>query len=59
MIFFRLLLILTAIGLALCVGGFLLSRDRRYLGWARRIVLVSGITAIVFFTVLIIERLAA
>ena len=59
MVFFRLLLILTAIGLVFCVAGFLLSRDRRYLGWARRIVIASGATALVFFTVLIIERLAA
>lgn len=59
MIALRLLVILTAIAIAVFAAGFLLSGDRRYLRWAKRTLLYAGAAALVFFAVLIAERMAA
>jgi hypothetical protein len=58
MIALRLLVILTAIAIAVLVGAYLISGDRRYLGWARRALLYAGGAALIFFAVLLLERLA-
>lgn len=58
MLALRLLLILTAGSMAVCAAGYLLSGDRRYLGWAVRVLKLAGAAALVFFAVLLLERLA-
>ena len=58
MIALRLLVILAAIAITGLVAGFLISGDRRYLGWARRTLLYAGGAALIFFAVLLVERLA-
>ncbi|MBP8308854.1 MAG: hypothetical protein KAY46_16385 [Burkholderiaceae bacterium] len=58
MLAFRLLLILTAAAIAICVAGYLLGGDRRYLRWAVRILQLAGAAGLVFFAILILERLA-
>jgi hypothetical protein len=55
---FRLLFILTAAGVAVCVAGYLLSGDRRYLGWAFKGLKLAGAAGLVFFAVLLLERIA-
>ena len=54
----RLLIILTAIGVAVCVAGYLIGGDRRWLGWAFRVVKYAAAAALIFFAVLLLERLA-
>jgi hypothetical protein len=58
MIALRLLVILTAIAIAVLVAGYLLSGDRRYLNWAKRGLLYAAAAALVFFAILLLERLA-
>ncbi len=58
MIGFRILVILTASAVAICAAGFLLSNDRKWLRWAWTIARVAGAAALVFFAVLILERIA-
>ncbi len=57
MLAFRLLFILSAAGIAVCAAGYLLSGDRRYLAWALKIVQLAGAAGLVFFSVLLLERL--
>lgn len=57
MIALRMLLLLTALAVAICVGGFFLSGDRRYLGWAVRCLKFATAAAVIFFAVLLLERL--
>jgi threonine/homoserine/homoserine lactone efflux protein len=56
MIAFRLLVILTAAAIAVCAAGYLISGDRRYLGWAVRVIKYAGAAALIFFAVLLLER---
>lgn len=58
MIALRFLVILTAIAIVVLVAGFFVSGDRRYLGWARRALLYAGGAALIFFAILLVERLA-
>ena len=58
MIALRLLVMLTAIAIAVLAAGYLLSGDRRYLRWARRALLYAGAAALIFFAILLLERLA-
>ena len=58
MLFFRILLILTALATAAGVVGFLLSGERRYLRWAFKALLAGLAAGLVFFAILIAERLA-
>ncbi|MBK8765251.1 MAG: hypothetical protein KA778_08620 [Burkholderiaceae bacterium] len=58
MLAFRLLLILTAAAIAICAAGYLLGGDRRYLRWAVKILQLAGAAGLVFFAVLMLERLA-
>jgi hypothetical protein len=54
----RLLLLLTAAGVAVCFAGYLLGGDRRWLGRAFLVVKYAAAAALVFFAVLLLERLA-
>jgi threonine/homoserine/homoserine lactone efflux protein len=56
MIALRLLVILTAAAIAVCAAGYLISGDRRYLGWAVRVIKYAGAAALIFFAVLLLER---
>jgi len=53
----RLLFVLTLLALAVCGGGYLITGDRRYLGWAKLVAKVAGAAALIFFGVLALERL--
>jgi len=54
----RLLVILTAIAIAVLAAGYLISGERRYLHWARRTLMYAGAAALIFFAILLLERLA-
>ncbi len=58
MLAFRFLLIITAAAVAVCVAGYLLSGQRRYLGWAFKVLKFGAAAGLVFFAILILERLA-
>jgi threonine/homoserine/homoserine lactone efflux protein len=53
----RLLVILTAIAIAVCAAGYLISGERKYLGWAVRVLKYAGAAALIFFAVLLLERI--
>lgn len=53
----RLLVLLSVVALAVCVAGYLLSGERRYLDWAWRIAKLTGAAALIFFAILILERI--
>ena len=55
---FRALLIVFAIAVAICVALFLVTNDRKYLAWAGRLFKVGVVAALLFFGVLMLERLA-
>jgi hypothetical protein len=57
MVAIRLLVILTAITIAVLVAGYLLKGDKRYLRWARRSLLYAAAAALIFFAILLLERL--
>ena len=57
MVALRLLIIFSAAAIAVCVAGYLLGGQRRYLRWAFTILKLAGASALVFFTILILERL--
>lgn len=59
MLALRVLLMVAAAAVAVCVAGYLLSGDRRWLGRALKALGVSAAAALLFFAVLIAERLAA
>jgi hypothetical protein len=59
MLALRVLLIVAAAAVAVCVGGYLLSGDRRWLSRALKSLALSAAAALIFFAVLIAERLAA
>ncbi|HUL63978.1 MAG TPA: hypothetical protein VLW55_05130 [Burkholderiaceae bacterium] len=55
--FFRALLILFAIAVVICVALFLFTNDRKYLGWAGRLFKVGIAAALLFFVVMMLERI--
>lgn len=55
--FFRALLILFAIAVVICVALYLFTNDRKYLGWAGRLFRVGIAAALLFFVVLLLERI--
>ena len=57
MVALRFLIIFAAAAVAICVAGYLLGGDRRYLRWAFTILKLAGAGALVFFTILLLERL--
>lgn len=56
---FRVGLILFGVAIATCGVLFLFTRERRFLRWAGRLFLAGIVTALVFFGVLLVERLVA
>ena len=58
MLLLRAVAILDAALIALCAAAFVLSGDRKYLRWALRLLQVGVATGLVFFAVLILERIA-
>jgi hypothetical protein len=54
---FRALLIFFAIAVAICVALFLVTNDRKYLGWAGKLFKVGLVAALLFFVVLALERI--
>jgi len=54
---FRALLIVFAIAVAICVALFLGTNDRKYLGWAGRLFKAGIVAALLFFVVLLLERI--
>lgn len=57
MVLFRLLAVLFVIGIAVCVGAYLFTGQKKYLHWAFKATRVALVLAIAFFTVLVLERL--
>jgi hypothetical protein len=55
---FRALLILFAIAVVICVALFLYTNDRKYLAWAGRLFKVGLAAALLFFVVLLLQRIA-
>jgi len=55
--FFRALLIFFAIAVVICVALYLFSGNRKYLGWAGRLFKVAIAAALLFFVVLMLERI--
>lgn len=55
--FFRALLIFFAIAVCICVALFLFTNDRKYLGWAGRLFKVGLAAALLFFVVMLLERI--
>jgi hypothetical protein len=49
--------ILAALAIGVCVGGYLVGGDRRYLRWAWRLLQGTLVLALIFFGVLLVERL--
>ena len=58
MLLLRTLAILDAALIALCAAGYILSGERKYLRWAFRLLQLGIATGLVFFAVLILERIA-
>jgi hypothetical protein len=54
---FRALLIIFAIAVVICVALYLFTNERKYLGWAGRLFKVGLAAALLFFVVLMLERL--
>lgn len=59
MIFLRILVLVLLAAVAYCALGYVFTRDRRYLRLAWRLLVAGLFAALVFFIVLIIERLTA
>ncbi len=55
---FRVLLALLVVAVTVLVVRFLVSGQRSYLRWAARLLGVALASALVFFAVLLVERLA-
>jgi len=55
---FRALLIFFAIAVVICVALYFFTDQRKYLGWAGRLFKVFIVAALLFFVVLLLERIA-
>jgi hypothetical protein len=53
----RLLGIVLLIGVAVLVGAYVVTRDRRYLGWVRRLLQFALAFACAFMALYVAERL--
>ena len=56
MVFFRLIVVVLLAALGICVGLYVYTRDRRYLGYAGQITKVGLIVVLVVFALFAIER---
>lgn len=54
---FRALLLLFAVAVCVCVAAFLVTGDRKYLRWAGTLFKIAVASGLLFFAVLLIERL--
>lgn len=54
---FRALLVVFAIAVVLCVAAFMVTSDRKYLGWAWLLFKLGIAAALLFFAVLLLERI--
>ncbi len=57
MLLLRTIAILDAALIAVCAAAFVLSGDRKYLRWALRLLQVGVAAGLMFFAVLILERI--
>lgn len=57
MVFFRLIVIFMLAALGISAGLYVLTRDRRYLGYAKQIVKIGLIVVLVVFALFAIERI--
>lgn len=57
MILLRVFVIVVLAAVAWCAVGYLLTRDRKYLRVALRVLAVGAIGALVFFAVMFVQRL--
>lgn len=56
MVLFRIIAALLIFAIAGCVGLWLLTGDRKYLGWALRIIKILIALGLAFFGILLLER---
>jgi hypothetical protein len=54
---FRALLIVFAIAVVLCVAAFIVTGNRKYLGWSWLLFRLAIAAALLFFAVLLLERI--
>jgi len=59
MIFLRVLVVVLLAAVAYCALGYVFTRERRYLRLAWRLLLGGLLATLVFFAVMIVERLTA
>jgi cytochrome bd-type quinol oxidase subunit 1 len=57
MVIIRLIALLALVGLAICLGLYVFTRDRRYLRYAGRIIRFAIVVGVVFSAVFLLERL--
>jgi hypothetical protein len=58
MLFFRGLALLFLAGIFACVAAYLITGNKRFVGWAVLLVKLALAAGLLFFAVLILERLA-
>jgi hypothetical protein len=56
---FRALMIVLALAVILSAGLWVITRDRRWLNWAIRLLRIGVIAGAIFFAVLIVEQFSA
>ncbi len=59
MVVFRALMIVLALAVILSAGLWVITRDRRWLNWAIRLLRIGVIAGAIFFAVLIVEQFSA
>lgn len=59
MLILRAVALLLGVSIALCIGAWLLTGDRRYLGLSKRLLQYGLAVAVVFMALLMLERLLA
>lgn len=59
MLILRAVALLLGVAIAVCLGGWFLTGDRRYLRFSRRLLQYGLAVAIVFLALLLLERLIA
>ncbi len=57
MIALRLLILVSACAIAVCIAGYLIGGNRKYLRWAGLVFRYAGAAALIFFAVLLLERI--
>jgi hypothetical protein len=57
MIFLRTLVLIAALASLICAGGYVFTREAKYLKWAFLVLKVTAVLAFVFFGGLFVEEL--